>query len=67
MITPRGYGNKYDITTREVREGQRPLRSLVLDEGGAPVGGAAREKTNEVYMGADEAQPDGSMPPPVSR
>lgn len=39
MITPRGYANKYDLGSGEVREGQRPLRSLVTPEtgpGGAP-------------------------------
>ena len=37
MITPRGYGNKYDLQSGAVREGQRPLRSLVLDDDGTPV------------------------------
>lgn len=36
MITPRGYSNKYDIQTTEPRPGQKPLRSLVLDEEGKP-------------------------------
>lgn len=36
MITPRGYTNKYDLNTTEVKPGQKPLRSLVLDEQGNP-------------------------------
>lgn len=36
MITPRGYQNKYDLQTTEVRPGQTPLRSLKLDEEGRP-------------------------------
>lgn len=36
MITPRGYRNKYDLNTTEVRPGQKPLRSLVLDDEGRP-------------------------------
>jgi len=38
MITPRGYTNKYDLATTEIRAGQKPLRSLVLDDEGKPVG-----------------------------
>lgn len=37
MITPRGYTNKYDLQTTEIRPGQKPLRSLVLDDDGRPV------------------------------
>jgi precorrin-3B C17-methyltransferase len=37
MITPRGYTNKYDLATTEVKPGQKPLRSLVLDDEGRPV------------------------------
>ena len=36
MITPRGYTNKYDLQTTEVKAGQKPLRSLVLDADGKP-------------------------------
>ena len=38
MITPRGYANKYDVLTTDVKPGQQPLRSLRLDEQGRPVG-----------------------------
>lgn len=38
MVTPRGYTNKYDLATTEVKPGQQPLRSLVLDDDGQPVG-----------------------------
>lgn len=41
MVTPRGYTNKYDLATTEVKPGQKPLRSLVLDDEGRPVGAAA--------------------------
>ena len=41
MITPRGYTNKYDLATTEVKAGQKPLRSLVLDDEGKPVGRTA--------------------------
>lgn len=37
MITPRGYTHKYDLATKEVRPGQKPLRSLILDDEGRPV------------------------------
>lgn len=37
MITPRGYTNKYDLATTEIKPGQKPLRSLVLDDEGRPV------------------------------
>lgn len=37
MITPRGYTNKYDLETTEVRAGQTPLRSLVLGDDGEPL------------------------------
>lgn len=37
MITPRGYTNKYNLATTELKPGQKPLRSLVLDEEGRPV------------------------------
>lgn len=37
MITPRGYTNKYDLATTELKPGQKPLRSLVLDDEGRPV------------------------------
>ncbi len=40
MVTPRGYTNKYDLATTEVKPGQRALRSLVLDDEGRPVGAA---------------------------
>lgn len=41
MVTPRGYSHKYDLATTEVRPGQAPLRSLVLDAEGRPVGAPA--------------------------
>ncbi|MDP2306457.1 MAG: precorrin-3B C(17)-methyltransferase [Pseudomonadota bacterium] len=41
MITPRGYTNKYDLATTELKPGQKPLRSLVLDNEGRPVGGGS--------------------------
>jgi precorrin-3B C17-methyltransferase len=41
MVTPRGYTNKYDLATTEVKPGQKPLRSLVLDDDGRPVGAAS--------------------------
>lgn len=41
MVTPRGYTNKYDLATTEVKPGQKPLRSLVLDDEGRPVGADA--------------------------
>lgn len=37
MITPRGYTNKYDLATTDVKPGQKPLRSLVLGDDGRPV------------------------------
>ncbi len=40
MITPRGYANKYDVLTTNIKAGQKPLRSLVLDDEGRPVGAA---------------------------
>lgn len=67
MITPRGYSNKYDLETRQVREGQEPLRSLSLGEDGVPLDGALREKDNRVYMGATEMQPKGSTPAPLPK
>lgn len=62
MVTPRGYSNKYDVGSGLVRAGQEPLRSLKLDEDGNPIGGELEEKTNRVYPGATEQQPDGSLP-----
>ncbi|RME21392.1 MAG: precorrin-3B C(17)-methyltransferase [Deltaproteobacteria bacterium] len=40
MVTPRGYGNKYDVETGALREGQQRLRSLRLDADGRPIGAA---------------------------
>lgn len=44
MVTPRGYTNKYDLATTEVKPGQKPLRSLVLDDDGRPVGATTTEE-----------------------
>lgn len=43
MVTPRGYTNKYDLATTEVREGQTPLRSLVVGADGRPLQQPARD------------------------
>lgn len=38
MITPRGYTNKYDLMSTEIRPGQQAMRSLRLDAQGRPLG-----------------------------
>lgn len=38
MITPRGYANKYNVLTTDIKPGQQALRSLRLDADGKPIG-----------------------------
>lgn len=37
MITPRGYTNKYDLMSTDIKPGQQALRSLRLDADGKPI------------------------------
>lgn len=57
MVTPRGYTNKYDLATTEVKPGQKPLRSLVLDDDGRPVGAAAVAEAEAADSAPDAGSP----------
>lgn len=62
IITPRGYTNKYDLATSEVREGQRPAHSLNVEA--LSRGTLAGEANGAALNGGSAAKPAASAAEP---